>query len=165
MTTSDRIKIIEPNGVERTRPITFQGLTIGRGADNSLTLAYNLISRYHAQVTYQDGRYYVTDLNSANGTYVNKNRLTPNTPTVWPPGAPLGIGEVTIYLERISQMIEEETVDAGETTIGQLPDDTLFRTGGSQKKRQIPVFLWITLGVILLCFLMVGVVGAVYLFA
>lgn len=35
----------------------------------------NTISRIHAQITYRDGEYYVTDMKSTNYTYVNGNKL------------------------------------------------------------------------------------------
>lgn len=36
------------------------------------------ISRVHCQISSQNGAYYLTDLGSANGTYVNKVRVAPN---------------------------------------------------------------------------------------
>jgi predicted component of type VI protein secretion system len=94
----DQITIIEPNGVQRTRPLTVRGLTIGREASNDLLISYDRVSRRHAQVIFDQGYYYVIDLNSANGTYLGNNRLAPNEPTVWVPGTPLSIGDVLIHL-------------------------------------------------------------------
>lgn len=161
--TQDRITIVEPNGVERTRPIAPQGLTIGRGADNDLTLAYDLISRYHAQITSEGGRYYVTDLNSANGTYIDRDKLAPNMPTLWPSGKPLRIGKVIIHLEQMAQP-QPQVAETGETVVGQMTGDTLLRSGTSQKKRQVPLALGIVIGVILLCFLVTLLTG-IYFFA
>lgn len=156
----DQITIIEPNGVERTRPISPGGLTISRGHDNMLALGYDLISRYHAQVTFEGGRYYVTDLNSANGTYLGKNRLTPNMPTVWKPGQPLRVGEVIIQLQQVVQP-HQAAQDAGATVIGQLPDDTLFRRGQPKQQGQYQVAIWLVMAFILLClFLSLG--GSIY---
>ena len=39
-----------------------------------------MIGRVHCKVNYIKGSYYITDLQSANGTYVNKARITPNEP-------------------------------------------------------------------------------------
>ncbi len=149
----DQITIIEPNGVERTRPISPPGLTIGRGHDNMLALGYDLISRYHAQVTFEGGRYYVTDLNSANGTYLGKNRLTPNMPTAWKPGQPLRVGEVIIQLQQVVQP-HQAAQDAGATVIGQLPDDTLFRRGQQKQQSRYQVAIWLVMAFILLCLLL-----------
>ena len=38
------------------------------------------ISRVHCKVAYQSGNYYIIDLGSANGTYVNSKRLQPQSP-------------------------------------------------------------------------------------
>jgi pSer/pThr/pTyr-binding forkhead associated (FHA) protein len=156
----DQITIIEPNGVERTRPITPAGLTIGRGHDNTLALGYDLVSRYHAQVTFEGGRYYVTDLNSANGSYLGKNRLTPNMPTVWKPGQPLRVGEVVIQLQQVVQP-HQAALDAGETVIGQLPDDTFFRSGAKSQPGQYQAMIWVVMAVILLC-LLLSLGGSIY---
>ena len=149
----DQITIIEPNGVERTRPISPPGLTIGRGHDNTLPLGYDQISRYHAQITFEAGRYYVTDLNSANGTYLGKNRLTPNMPVAWKPGQPLRVGEVVIQLQQIVQPYQA-AMNAGETVVGQLPDDTLFKSGQQKKQGQYQIVIWLVIAVILLCLLL-----------
>lgn len=39
-----------------------------------------MISRKHCKITRQNGNYYLTDLASANGTFVNGERLQPHTP-------------------------------------------------------------------------------------
>ncbi|MFN9993524.1 MAG: ATP-binding protein [Phycisphaerales bacterium] len=51
---------------------------IGRSSE-SLPLSDNAISRRHAELTPDDGLWYIDDLKSQNGTYVNGNRLTSRT--------------------------------------------------------------------------------------
>lgn len=94
-----RIVVKEPNGVQRTMPLTPRGLSIGRGSDNSLVVNYPTASRYHAQITFDGGYYYVTDLNSGNGTYLGETRLPPNEPVAWMPGTPLHVSDVVVQLE------------------------------------------------------------------
>lgn len=51
-----------------------QVITIGRLPDNTIQLDGDIqVSRHHAQLTKDNGQYYITDLNSTNGTYVNGN--------------------------------------------------------------------------------------------
>ncbi len=50
-------------------------LTIGRDPHNELVLDIPNVSRFHAQITRVGRRYYITDLHSANGTYVNDKRV------------------------------------------------------------------------------------------
>lgn len=45
---------------------------IGKLKENvDYCLEKDVISRYHAKITYEDNRYYITDLNSTNGTFIN----------------------------------------------------------------------------------------------
>lgn len=41
----------------------------------------NMISRKHCEITKEGGNYFITDLGSANGTYVNGAKIQPNVPT------------------------------------------------------------------------------------
>ena len=49
--------------------------TIGRGADNTITIPDPTISRYHAKVSFQEGYWTVEDLQSANGIMVGGKRV------------------------------------------------------------------------------------------
>jgi pSer/pThr/pTyr-binding forkhead associated (FHA) protein len=52
--------------------------TIGRSDENRITLPESRVSRRHAEIEWlrSDKRYYITDLGSSNGTYLNSVRLT-----------------------------------------------------------------------------------------
>ena len=51
------------------------GGTIGRDAANALLLKDNGISRKHAAIAYEDGDWWVTDLDSRNGTFVDGQKV------------------------------------------------------------------------------------------
>jgi serine/threonine protein kinase len=51
------------------------GLTIGRHPDNDLRLEARLVSRRHARIEVNDGKYVIWDTGSANGTWVNDQRV------------------------------------------------------------------------------------------
>jgi ABC-type multidrug transport system ATPase subunit len=57
------------------KAIPSSGLTIGRRSDNDIVLATDRASRHHARIDGDGGRWYVADLGSMNGTYVNGDRL------------------------------------------------------------------------------------------
>ena len=46
-------------------------LTIGRGLNNDAILEDSRVSRHHAQIRYRSKRFWVNDLGSTNGTFVN----------------------------------------------------------------------------------------------
>jgi FHA domain-containing protein len=82
----DALALVFPWGVE-TLPAD-RALAIGR--ENSplagRLAAYPNISRRHAEVSVDGGSITVTDLGSANGTFVNDTRLAPRTSTRAGPG-------------------------------------------------------------------------------
>jgi Protein of unknown function (DUF3662)/FHA domain len=52
-------------------PLESTQITIGRGLNNDIILEDTRVSRHHAQLRYRARRFWVTDLGSTNGTYVN----------------------------------------------------------------------------------------------
>jgi len=63
-------------------PIFLQGgkTTIGRNSENDLVLDDADVSRFHAMIIGQEGRYFIEDLNSANGTLLNGHRIQGRQP-------------------------------------------------------------------------------------
>jgi len=61
-------------------------LVLGRGEEGAkpdvdLSLHYGSmlgVSRFHAEITFERGVYYLKDLNSSNGTWLNMRKLEPN---------------------------------------------------------------------------------------
>lgn len=52
----------------------------------------DIVSRKHAEIVVRDGRTWLRDIGSANGTAVNEQRLTPHTPVVVHPGDTIRLG-------------------------------------------------------------------------
>jgi pSer/pThr/pTyr-binding forkhead associated (FHA) protein len=53
-----------------------EGLIIGRASTCHLRLTDLSVSRQHARLRYSQGRWYIQDMNSAGGTYVNGIRTS-----------------------------------------------------------------------------------------
>ncbi len=64
-------------GGKGTAPITLEStqITIGRGLDNDIILEDTRVSRHHAQLRYRARRFWLSDLGSTNGTYVNNQQV------------------------------------------------------------------------------------------
>ena len=55
-------------------------LTVGRSRENDLVIPSSAVSRRHAAVVQHEGRWYVEDRGSYNGTFLNGTRVNPGTP-------------------------------------------------------------------------------------
>lgn len=76
-----------------------QTITLGRAHDSTIVLDDDYASSRHARIyPDRDGQWIVEDLNSTNGTYLDKMRLT--TPTPIQPGTPIRIGRTVIELRK-----------------------------------------------------------------
>jgi hypothetical protein len=78
---SKRMTLISNNSPEPIiMRIDMDEFLIGKKVSNvyGLIRNYPTISREHCKITYRSGHYYITDLNSANGTYINEKRIPGN---------------------------------------------------------------------------------------
>ncbi len=51
-------------------------LCVGKGEDADIWIGKETISRFHARIDFEDGGYYIEDLNSTNGTFINEKALS-----------------------------------------------------------------------------------------
>jgi phosphoserine phosphatase RsbU/P len=65
----------------RSFPLQEGRTTLGRNADCHIPLVGKQVSRQHAHIYHQADEYFLEDLGSSNGTFINGHRLTPNTPS------------------------------------------------------------------------------------
>lgn len=78
-----RLHIVALNAPTRVEvEVNKDNFVIGKKATEvDGVISFNkMISRVHCRITNDNGRYMITDLQSANGTYVNRVRLVPNQP-------------------------------------------------------------------------------------
>ncbi len=84
-------------------------LVIGRDSSSSIAINDAEVSRKHARLNFQGGKYVIEDLGSTNGTFVNGQRLS--GPAVLKSGDVISLGEQIVLL------YESLSTDAGATMI------------------------------------------------
>jgi hypothetical protein len=75
--------------------------TIGRDVNNAIVVEDQFASAEHAVLTFRGRTWYVEDLASTNGTYVNGSRIDGLAPIGF--GDEIQIGQVRVRLERVRQ--------------------------------------------------------------
>ncbi|MCO5198714.1 MAG: FHA domain-containing protein [Anaerolineae bacterium] len=89
--------LITPDEGER---ITYEPdagvLYIGRATDREIVLNDPNVSRRHARLEHRAGGWYICDLGSTNGTYLNGAPINPNVPVRWEPSQTVRIGNSTL---------------------------------------------------------------------
>jgi pSer/pThr/pTyr-binding forkhead associated (FHA) protein len=71
---------------------------IGRAPECEIRLDDAYISQQHARIFGKNGSWYVEDLGSTNGTYVNEQRLA--SPAMLQPGDRIRVGTTVLELRR-----------------------------------------------------------------
>lgn len=92
-----RVLVVTSGSLAGTRiSLGEQPVMIGRANDSTLVLTDDYASSHHARLTQRDGAWFVEDLGSTNGTYLDRDKVSGPTPV--PPGMPIRIGKTVIEL-------------------------------------------------------------------
>ncbi|MEC3895773.1 FHA domain-containing protein [Nocardiopsis alba] len=81
-----------------TVDLASQPILIGRAPDSTLVITDDYASGRHARVYSENGRWFVEDLNSTNGTYLGQQKL--NRPQPITVGQPIRIGKTVLELRK-----------------------------------------------------------------
>ncbi|MGE5830100.1 MAG: FHA domain-containing protein [Micromonosporaceae bacterium] len=71
-------------------------ITIGRAEDSTLVITDDYASLRHARLVPRGGQWFVEDVGSTNGTYLDRTKVTAPTPV--PLGVPIRIGRTSLEL-------------------------------------------------------------------
>jgi len=77
------IRIYRGNDLTTQFELDESQITIGRTDGNSLVLSGDGVSRQHAVINYLDGDYYIVDLGSQNGVYLNNEKVSKSRLKYW----------------------------------------------------------------------------------
>jgi pSer/pThr/pTyr-binding forkhead associated (FHA) protein len=137
-----KITWADPSTGERKDYVLTEGstVTIGRSLSNEVCIREQHVSRQHAVISYQYGVFMISDLGSANGTFVNDQSVEEPFP--------LASGDaIRLYVPTIDfsgVVTEEDEARAKETGTFIMPTDQRARprlsiTSGQQEGMEIPL--------------------------
>ena len=112
--TTPHLLALQPDVQPARFVLSEDGCTFGRASTCAVVVPRPLISRLHAQVEWAGGRFYLRDLGSVNGTYLNGQRLHEPHPLVH--HDMIGLGDATALLSFVDP-------DATQLSAGRLRYD------------------------------------------
>ncbi len=108
----DGASVIFADGLERTLEDKF---AIGRDDTNDLVLVTKTVSRRHAELVEHDGRWYVVDRGSFNGTLLNGTRVQAGIEVPLRHGDRLELGSQVLVFSQPSELEDPDRTDAVES--------------------------------------------------
>lgn len=111
-----RLDVFFPDGLIQTFGLSERKVSVGRSNDNHITLDNSTISRQHFIITYDGETVALTDLGSANGSYVDGVKLTSQEPRSLYGGEEIQIGNLRIIYHYIDDTPTQPMTPLDETT-------------------------------------------------
>ena len=90
------LQIISPKEKPWRYSLDKDEINIGRNPGNDLVIDHPTISRNHARLYFENGRWWIEDLVSRNGTFVNHNQIPHRTPVEIQSGVSLRLGDIRV---------------------------------------------------------------------
>lgn len=122
-----RLRYAKHDGTQIEFELGERPITIGRSPDADLVVLDEKVSRIHCGIRLWDGDFYIKDLKSRNGTFVNGRRIDV---AVLKQGDTVRIGSTTLSFE-------EEGAPGPSTAIRQIGDEMDLGKGYSTILREI----------------------------
>ncbi len=97
-----------PDGTEHELE---HSVSVGRDRSNDLVLESSAVSRDHAGLMFRDGRWYIEDRGSFNGTFLNGTRVVPGTPLPLRHADRISIGTETLIFSWPAQPEDPDTTE------------------------------------------------------
>ena len=98
----------------RTYPFTKPSMSIGRNEDNDIVVSNMAVSGYHAKVDLVGNNFFLTDLQSMNGTYVNDRKIV-STKLANTDKITIGKHLLEFYMDTEEQKKSNTTADFDQT--------------------------------------------------
>ena len=114
-----KFTVFQPNTAPLQLSLPASTITLGRASDCTIPIRDKFLSRRHAEILFESGKWVVRDCGSVNGTLLNGSRLM--APAILKPGDRIILGDSEVVFdaeagEPISQLIQLDS-DSHATTL------------------------------------------------
>jgi pSer/pThr/pTyr-binding forkhead associated (FHA) protein len=153
--------------------VTFdQDVLVGRGEDCDLPLSESHVSRHHCLIQTKDGVFFLKDLGSQNGSYLEEQRLPANSPVRVYPGQYFRVGRVTMTVASVDDEVnyQRAVVKAvSHEALGSLKQQAIQSVTPAQPQAAMPsakksnAWIWLVgLGALMMMCACMVVLGGLY---
>ncbi len=111
-----RLDVFWPDGQFRTYPLVDNTVSIGRSSGNTIALDTTTISRYHFTIAHDGENATIKDMESANGTFVDGDRLKNGESRSLLGGEEIQVGHLRMIYHRIDEQPTQPMMAVDETT-------------------------------------------------
>ena len=118
-----KLVIFRGDNVENEIHLGGNTVRIGRDSRNDVILDDKSVTRFHAEVRAEGGSYYIVDMKSRNGVWMNGQQIKGKTPL------PLGV-TVTVGAYELALEDDVSTGDLGEAAVG---NRTMVNSGSADR--------------------------------
>jgi putative methionine-R-sulfoxide reductase with GAF domain len=107
-------KLYVLNGLDAGRSFQLKegSNTLGRAFENDVRLRDKTVSRQHLRIENTAGRYFLTDLQSKNGTFLDGKYLLPGTEGEVREGVPIAIGMIVVAIGEAAMTLTKPFLDS-----------------------------------------------------
>jgi pSer/pThr/pTyr-binding forkhead associated (FHA) protein len=132
------------NGPERGRSFKLrEGVNfVGRSLDNDVHVEETTVSRKHLKILQKGEQYFITDLKSLNGTYLDGASLHPGQEVEVREGVPIAIGKCVICISREALRESSTFMDTMEIRRDAIPKNGIFSEDRDKTDREKLQFLY-----------------------
>ena len=124
MTTIPNAMLIIEAGIPNTGPVPLNEhvYVLGKSSDVDIQVNNAFVSRKHCQVRFQDSSFFISDIGSKNGTYVNGVRLKPSEEKQLNHDDTIGLAE-----KQVTFRFQDKTNETLTLTLEITPKEPLLR--------------------------------------
>lgn len=106
------VEVQYQGGAKEVFRLSKSSIIIGRSKQSDIVLSYPGISRQHFKLELEKGEFYVTDLGSTNGVFVNNEKIATNERVNYKNFLPLVIGETVFTVSNDEQVEMDQKVSS-----------------------------------------------------
>jgi len=106
--TGLRVSLMDPSGKTPDEFFFKQGFTAGRSQDNDIVIQNSEISRHHLEVKWEHENWWIYDLNSANGIYIQGELVEHKSKLNFPALVSMGDSGIILRIQTTGQCSETD---------------------------------------------------------